>query len=60
MHKLAYGTDQLHPEDGEAPLGLHDRLARLEAQGVPDSDLSKIRADLEALEAKLGTGHGAA
>ena len=61
MHKLAYGTDKLHPEDGETHGGLHDRLARLEAQGLPESDLSKIRADLDALEAKLAdAGHGAA
>jgi CBS domain containing-hemolysin-like protein len=36
-----------------APLGLHDRLARLERQGVPASDLAALRADLEALEAKV-------
>jgi heme/copper-type cytochrome/quinol oxidase subunit 2 len=39
-------------------LGLHDRLARLERQGVAASELSQIRADLEALEAKF-TGQGA-
>ena len=39
-------------------LGLHDRLARLERQGVPPSELAQVRADLEALEAKFA-GHGA-
>jgi CBS domain containing-hemolysin-like protein len=60
LHKLAYGTDKLHPEEGEeVGLGLHDRLARLEARGVPASDLDKVRADIDALEAKLA-GDGAA
>lgn len=56
MHKLAYGTDKLHPEGDAASgqvLGLHDRLARLEAQGLPDAELKALRADIEALEAKL-------
>ena len=61
LHKMAYGTDKLHHEDEEgAPahaatttLGLHERLARLEAQGVPPSELAKVRADVEALEAKF-------
>jgi CBS domain containing-hemolysin-like protein len=59
LHKLAYGTDQLHPEEdegahtGATTLGLHERLARLEAQGVPTSELAKVRADVEALEAKF-------
>src|SRR4029079_13889447 len=41
LHKMAYGTDTLHPEEGHAAtaapaaLGLHERLARLEAAGVP-------------------------
>jgi BMFP domain-containing protein YqiC len=34
-------------------LGLHERLARLEAQNIPDAELSKIRADVEALESKF-------
>jgi uncharacterized membrane protein len=34
-------------------LALHDRLARLEQRGLPASELSPIRADLDALEAKL-------
>jgi heme/copper-type cytochrome/quinol oxidase subunit 2 len=63
MHKLAYGTDKLHPEDGEeaghgAGMGLHERLARLEAQGVPASELKTLNADLEALESKFA-GQGA-
>lgn len=71
MHKLAYGTDKL-PEDEhevapatagglnlrERSLGLHERLARLEAQNIPDAELSKLRADLDAIESKF-TGHGA-
>jgi CBS domain containing-hemolysin-like protein len=39
-------------------LGLHERLARLEAQNIPDADLNKLRADLDAIESKF-TGHGA-
>jgi hypothetical protein len=33
-------------------LTLHDRLARLEAQHIPTADLTLLRADLDALEAK--------
>jgi hypothetical protein len=59
LYKMAYGTD-LHPhaltdhEEGEAAraISLHDRLARLEARGVPESALAGVRADLDALEAK--------
>ncbi len=71
MHKLAYGTDQLHEHDDEAEgagegglnlrektPGLQQRLARLEAQNIPDAELAKLRADLEAIESKF-TGHGA-
>jgi Protein of unknown function (DUF3302) len=72
MHKLAYGTDKLHEDEHEGEvepavagglnlrqrtLGLHERLARLEAQNIPDAELTKIRADLEALESKFA-GHG--
>jgi len=53
LHKIAYGTDKLHPEPIEARPGLHDRLARLEAQGIPESELSAIRADLDAIENRL-------
>ena len=63
FHKMAYGTDQLHADDhavAHDPVpNLHDRLARLEAQGLPASDLQTLRADIDALEAKLATGHGA-
>jgi CBS domain containing-hemolysin-like protein len=66
FYKMAYGTDT-HPdaltegehEVGEEDLGvagLRDRLARLEARGVPASDLRVLRADIEALEAKFAEG----
>lgn len=73
MHKLAYGTDKLHEDEHELEpepattgglnlrqrtSGLHERLARLEAQNIPDAELSKLRADLEAIESKFA-GHGA-
>ena len=71
VHKLAYGTDKAsHEEDAEGDawdegkgldeggLALHHRLARLEERGIPASDLKTLRADLEALEAKL-EGHEA-
>ena len=71
MHKLAYGTDKLHADEHEPEvaaagglnlrerrLGLQERLARLEAQDIPDAELSKLRADLEAIESKFA-GHGA-
>ena len=53
LHKMAYGTDKLHPDEGEKPVGLHERLARLEAQGIPTGELKTLRADIDALEAKL-------
>ena len=66
MHKLAYGTDKAsHDVDEEgsgwdtgvrkpvAIAGLHDRLARLEAKGVPSDALKPVRADIEALEARF-------
>ena len=34
---------------------LHDRLARLEQRGLPAAELTAIRADLDALEAKLAS-----
>jgi heme/copper-type cytochrome/quinol oxidase subunit 2 len=61
IHKIAYGTDK-HPDafkDGEYPgeqtvkvTSLHDRLARLEERGVPASELTALRTDLETLEAR--------
>jgi hypothetical protein len=33
--------------------GLHDRLARIEEHGVPADTLKTIRADIEALEARI-------
>jgi CBS domain containing-hemolysin-like protein len=58
LHKLAYGHDKLHPEEHEPGLGLNERLARLEALGLPDAELKALRADIDALEAKLA-GQGA-
>jgi hypothetical protein len=62
FHKMAYGTDQ-HPEalteeapDAEAATslaGLRERLTRLEKRGLPASELTTLRADIEALEAKF-------
>ncbi len=61
MYKMAYGTD-VHPDalkdvghasgDAGALSSLHDRLARLEDR-VPAADLTALRSDLEALEAKF-------
>jgi CBS domain containing-hemolysin-like protein len=65
IHKMAYGTDRAsHEEDAEGDAwdegghpergrGLHDRLALLEGRGMPPSELTAIRADIEALEAKV-------
>ena len=71
LHKMAYGTDKLHEHEEEAEghvagglnlrersLGLHERLARLEAQNIPEAELTRVRADLEALESKF-PAHGA-
>ena len=73
LHKMAYGTDKLHEDEHEAEvepavagglnlrhrtLGLQERLARLEAQNIPDAELSKLRADLDAIESKFAS-HGA-
>ncbi len=62
MYKMAYGTDKApdagaedgHGGEGDAAdaVSLRDRLARLEKR-VPASELSTLRADLEALEAKF-------
>jgi hypothetical protein len=67
IHKMAYGTDQASPEVDEegrawdgaapaAPVGLHERLARLEAAGLSARELQTIRDDIEALEARAGRG----
>ena len=60
MYKLAYGTDKLKHEHGgaaieehAAPVGLSDRLARLEQQGLATSELRTLRRDLDAIEARL-------
>lgn len=68
MYKMAYGTDKhpdAHPEpaydtdeDKEAAvLSLRDRLARLEER-LPASELKTLRADVEALEAKVVAEEG--
>ena len=43
------------PPPTAAALGLHDRLARLEQRGLPAAELTAIRAELDALEAKLAS-----
>jgi hypothetical protein len=64
MYKLAYGTDKHVDSEsypGESPAadhgtGLRERLARLEAKGVSEADLQTLRADLDAVEARLAGG----
>ena len=60
MYKMAYGTDKLKHEHGgdaieepTAPVGLSDRLARLEQQGLAAAELRTLRRDLDAIEARL-------
>lgn len=65
MHKMAYGTDKVvHGESADEPVlashdeavaSLRDRLALIEDR-VPASELTTLRADLEALEAKFAHG----
>ena len=71
IHKMAYGTDKAshdveeegsgwdadvkHDPAPAAALGLHERLARLEQRGVPAAELTALRANLDALEAKLAS-----
>ncbi len=70
MYKLAYGTDKAPQEVEDAgsiwdesekhpAARLHGRLKRLEASGVPADELNAIRADIEALEAKIASGGAA-
>jgi hypothetical protein len=64
MYKMAYGTDKVsHDEPGHQAedtragvAELRERLARLEGQEIPASDLRMLRADVEAVEAKLAKG----
>jgi uncharacterized protein DUF3302 len=63
MHKLAYGTDKdLGSHEGDAwdagagGASLRDRLAALEARGIPEAELKALRADLDALESRLAQG----
>ena len=67
-YKLAYGTDK-HPDyfkehglpEPESPTAdIRQRMAALEASGVPTSEIEAIRADLAAIEAKLAVGTGPA
>ncbi len=60
-YKLAYGTDK-HPdyfkehglpEPEDAATDIRQRVAALEARGVPANELDAIRADLAALESRL-------
>ena len=63
-YRLAYGTDKSpdyfeekglpHPEGPAADI--RQRVAALEAAGAPADELAAIRADVAALEARLGTG----
>ena len=60
-YKLAYGTDKSPdyfkehglPEPESATADIRQRVAALEARGVPASELDAIRADLAALESRL-------
>jgi hypothetical protein len=63
-YKLAYGTDK-HPdyykergleppgEGGSATASLRHRLLELEERGVAPEELKQLRADLDALEARV-------
>ena len=62
-YKLAYGTDK-HPDyfkehglevpgESEPARDLRNRLLQLEDRGVPADDLKAIRADIDALEARV-------
>jgi hypothetical protein len=60
-YKLAYGTDK-HPDyfkehglpEPDSPIAdMRQRVADLEARGVPASELDAIRTDLAAIESRL-------
>ena len=63
LHKMAYGTDKGEAHDDEAlgpvsamkaePVGLHDRLARLEQRGIAETELKALQADIEAIESRM-------
>ena len=60
-YKLAYGTDKSPdyfkehglPEPDSATSDIRERVALLEASGVPASELDAIRTDLALIEARL-------
>jgi hypothetical protein len=60
-YKMAYGTDKHSdyfkehglPEPDSATSDIRERVALLEASGVPASDLDAIRTDLALIEARL-------
>jgi hypothetical protein len=60
-YKLAYGTDKSAdyfkehglPEPDSATVDIRERVALLEASGVPASELDAIRTDLALIEARL-------
>ena len=62
-YKLAYGTDKSPdyfkehglPEPDSPTADLRQRVADLEARGVPASELDAIRTDLAAIETRLAT-----
>ena len=63
LYKMAYGTDKADDHEtypGEAAPAsateLRERLARLEARGLQESDLRALQADIEALESKVAAG----
>ena len=66
-YKLAYGTDKSPeyfkehglPEPESPTADIRQRVAALEAGGVPASELDAIRADLAAIEARLAAGDAA-
>ena len=63
LYKMAYGTDKHidpanahYPGNDEPPalaVDLRNRLEKLESRHIPESDLTALRADIEALESKF-------